>query len=96
MKPRKRKLKGKEGTELLMEALAEICDGPSVDLHFGDDGALISMREDDQPLWSDSMVRAWTKMSAHARAGVLLYWLFRAAEERKKRREKKSEKRHAA
>ena len=65
----------------VIEDLAVLCDGPSIDLRLSFDGALLAMRSGGHEIWSESAEARWMRLDGRGRARMFLGWLHRAAEE---------------
>jgi hypothetical protein len=68
-------------TTQVIEDLAVLCDGPSVNLHVAFDGALLDMFSHDRQVWSESAEARWMRLDGRDRAMMLLDWFHRAARE---------------
>ena len=63
----------------LLEDLAILCDGPSVDLQLAFDGCLIAMRSNEKFVYQNSAETRWMRLDGTARARILATWIHAAA-----------------
>ena len=67
------------GTQLLQD-LAILCDGPSIDLQISFDGGLIAMRSHEKLIFQEAAEARWMRLDGAARAKLLAAWIRSAAE----------------
>ena len=70
---------GKALGNQLLEDLALLCDGPSVDLQIAFDGGLIAMRSNDTLIFQESAETRWMRVDGPARVQMLSTWIHDAA-----------------
>ena len=70
---------GKALGDQLLEDLALLCDGPSVDLQIAFDGGLIAMRSNDKLIFQESAETRWMRVDGPARVQMLSVWIHDAA-----------------
>lgn len=68
-----------DGAVQLLEDLAILCDGPSIELQLAFDGALITMRSNEKLVYQDSAETRWIRQDGTARARLLATWIHTAA-----------------
>lgn len=78
-----------DSTPQVVEDLAILCDGPSIDLQLSFDGALMAMRSHAREIWSETAEARWMRLDGRCRAQMLLGWIHRAAAEYRVRLGKK-------
>ena len=61
--------------EQLIEDLAVLCDGPTIELHFAFDGAMIQMFSKDHKIFVEYCGKGWRVVEGRARAFQLIGWL---------------------
>ncbi len=64
----------------LMQDLAVLCDGPSVDFQIAFDGGLIAMRSNEKVVFQEAAEARWMRLGGAARARLLTGWIHAAAE----------------
>lgn len=69
----------KSSTELLLEDLELLCDGPLVDLQIAFDGGLIAVRSNEKLIYQESAETRWMRADGRARVRMLCAWLHNAA-----------------
>jgi hypothetical protein len=69
-----------DGDAQLLEDLAILCDGPSIELKLGFDGGLIAMRSNEKLVYQNSAETRWIRQGGTARARLLATWIHEAAE----------------
>src|SRR5438552_1941979 len=68
-----------DDTAQLVEDLAILCDGPSIDLQLAFDGCLIAMRSNEKLVYQNSAETRWMRLDGTARARMLATWIHAAA-----------------
>ena len=68
-----------DGAAQLLEDLAILCDGPSIDLQLAFDGGLIAMRSNEKLVYQESTETRWIRLDGTARARLLATWIHAAA-----------------
>jgi hypothetical protein len=65
----------------LLQDLAILCDGPSVDVRIDFDGGLIAMRSKDKLVFHEAAEGRWMRLGGAARARLLAGWIHEAAQQ---------------
>ena len=73
----------------LVADLELLSDGPSIDLRFAFDGAMIVVTSRDKIISSRSSTKGWMAVPEFARARILLHWIHEAATEYRRLEEKR-------
>lgn len=63
----------------LLEDLAVLCNGPSIDLQLACDGGLIAMRSNERLVYENSAEARWMRLDGPGRARLLATWIHGAA-----------------